>query len=139
MKKVFAVLAFALVVMVGVAMAAEWHVANQTTIAWDAVTTSADGTVTFGAGEITYNVYLANAVTDPTKQNPSKIGNVSATEYTITLNTEGKFVPGVSAVRTVGADVIGESGITWLDDYPDNPPGIVFYKIAPKPAGVRIK
>ena len=103
MKKLLCALA-AMTVAAATVQAADvitYVTANQTTVAWNAVTKSADGTVTFGAGEITYSVYLANAITDPAKANPAKVRTIPETQTTLTLNTEGKYFVGVSAVRTV--------------------------------------
>ena len=85
------ILAFIMIFFVAVpaAHALNWHTANQATVAWDPVTTLADGSAIPAGSTIEYTVYLANSITDPGKTNPSEIATVAATEYTITLNTEG--------------------------------------------------
>lgn len=121
---------------VGMVSAVEWHTANSTQIGWDAVTKSADGSVTFDPAQITYQVYMANAATDPNKANATKIGSpISETTTTITLNIEGRFIPGVSAIRTINGSVIGESDIAWADEQP-TPWGIQFFVIPPPPTGI---
>jgi hypothetical protein len=138
MKKLF-LLASLLVSIVAISvpvMAVDFITANQATVAWDPVTKSVDGTVTFAAGEITYSVYLANAITDPNKANPSKVRTIPETQTTLTLNTEGKYFVGVSAVRTVAGSLIGESAITWSDQ--STPAfGIQFFVIPGPPTGLR--
>lgn len=121
------------------AAAVEWHTANSTRVGWDAVTKSSDGSVTFDPAEITYQVYIVNSATDPQKTNPVKIGApISGTEETITLNVEGRYIAGVSAIRTVDGTRIGESDIAWSDQTP-NPWGIQFYAIPPSPTGISPK
>ena len=123
-------LIFSFVVM---ASAVEWKVTNQATIAWDAVTTLADGSVLPAGSIILYEVYLANADTDPNKANPVKLTDppITALEYIITLNSEGRFIPGVLAIRldAQGAE-LGRSTINWADvngDQTPNPFGLVHY------------
>lgn len=126
----FAILFFVLVA--GSAMAAtEWHTANQTTVGWD---------MDYGniaPAEVTFNIYVANALTDPSKSSPVKVGNVAEKQYTITLNTEGRYFVGVSATRNVdGVDL--ESDITWSDTSA-NPFGIQFFEVPKKPIGLILK
>jgi opacity protein-like surface antigen len=136
MKKSILFFAIIALLIAAPAMAVDWVTANQTTVAWDAVTKSADGTVTFGAGEITYSVYLANAITDPNKANPAKVRTIPETQTTLTLNSEGKYYVGVSAVRTVSGSLIGESAISWSDAV--TPAfGIQFFVIPGPPSGLR--
>lgn len=121
---------------------AAWHVANQTTVAWDAVTQDVDGnTITDGA--VTYNIYLTNAKTDPDKTNPVKIAEgITDTQYTITLNTRGFYVPGVTAVLTMDVDgetITNESEMIYLDWTPDNPKGILYLPNLKSPTGLGIQ
>jgi len=137
MKRLFLYFIILALFIAAPAMAAtNWVTANQTTVAWDPVTKSADGTVTFGAGEITYSVYLANAITDPSKSVPVKVRTIAETQTTLTLNVEGKYFVGVSAVRTVSGSLIGESGIMWSDMVAPSF-GIQFFVIPGPPAGLR--
>lgn len=115
-----------------------WVTANQVSVAWDKVTKSADGTVTFPDGQITYAVYIANSVTDPNKTNPVKVATVPGIEYTFTLNTEGRFLAGVSAIRTVDGNLVGESAISWSDEQA-NAFGVQFYMLPPAPSGLKPK
>ena len=124
-----------------ISMAAGWHVANQTTIGWDAVTQDIDGN-TITDGVITYNVYLTNAKTDPGKTNPVKIADgITNTQYTITLNTRIFSVPGVTAVFTMDVDgeiITNESDIIYLDWTTDNPKGILYLPNLKAPTGLGI-
>lgn len=136
MKKSIIIFAVIASLIAAPAWAVDWVTANQTTVAWDPVVKSADGTVTFGVGEITYSVYLANAITDPNKANPAKVRTIPDTQTTLTLNTEGKYFVGVSAVRTVSGSLIGESAIAWSSEA--TPAfGIQFFVIPGPPSGLR--
>ena len=97
------------------AWAQAWHTANQASLAWDAVTTSTVGDVL--TGDITYSVYLVNAVTDPNKTNPALVAEgIVATGLTVTLGTEGRFLAGVKAVRSIDGEVVAQSEMSWSDD-----------------------
>lgn len=111
--------------------ATEWHTANQTTIGW----TQDPGNI--NPSEIKFNIYLANAITDPAKSSPVKVGSVSTKEYTITLNTEGRFFVGVAAFRTVdGVDL--ESNIAWSDAAVPAF-GVQFFEVPKMPGGLILK
>lgn len=127
--------------------ALDWHTANQSTIAWDAVTTDANGDPIPGADErITYVVYLANAQTDPTKANPTEVGTTQNTQLTITLNTKGQFFVGIKSMIETGNDTDGwivasESAVAWSDD-PQFAQGgatfgLRFYPAPSAPGGLR--
>ena len=137
----FAVLlAVALVAMCQViganrAEAQEWHSTNQATVAWDAVTQTVDG-LPISPEDVSYDIFLANAVTDPGKTNPSMIqADVVETQYTITLNVEGQFFVGIRAVRMVALGRI-ESTICWSDDGGCSPVPFGLRRFSP-PAGVQ--
>jgi hypothetical protein len=108
----------------------EWHAANQATVAWDAVTLLANGNPVPPGDVIDYKIYLANAVTDPDKATPALIQEgIAETQYTITLNAEGKYFVGFQAARKVEGVEVGVSGITWSDD-PEEAPipfGLLYY------------
>jgi hypothetical protein len=118
----------------GPVLAVEWKKTNQATVAWDAVTTLADGMPIPAGDVVKYRVYLANHQTDPDKANPALLGETDLLDYTITLNTEGRFVVGVQTVRYDGAGVELEvSTINWSDvngEETPNPFGI-FHHIPP--------
>ena len=65
---------------------------------------------------IQYEVYLANANTDPSKANPVYIGTVENPTHTITLNAEGQFFVGVKAVRFSDGGIVSESSMGWSDN-----------------------
>jgi hypothetical protein len=105
------VLIVVMLFVAGIALAQTWHTANQATVAWDAVAVPAGSTVE-------YVVYLANAVTDPNKDNPVEIAVTTDLEQLITLNVEGSYFAGVKARRILTADGsnVGESEVAWSDD-----------------------
>ena len=106
-----------LLLVVGVAFAQTWHTANQATVEWDAVANLSDGTPLPPTDTVEYTVYLANAITDPNKDNPSEVATITDTSHLITLNVEGSFFVGVKAVRKISdGTVVGESEVAWSDD-----------------------
>lgn len=132
MKKSILLMLIITLVFCGQAFAeTNWHTANQTTVAWDQDLSG------IPAAEVKWNIYLANAATDPQKANPVKIGTATAKEYTVTLNTEGRFFVGVAAFRTVdGTDL--ESDIAWSDQA--TPAfGIQYFLVPLKPSGLILK
>ena len=96
------------IVFAPIANAIEWHTTNQASVAWDSVAVA--------SGTVEYKVYVANAITDPGKTNPSEIGTTPDLTYTLTLNTEGRYLIGVKTVRSVDGAVVSESVIGWSDD-----------------------
>ena len=103
------------------ALAQTWHTANQTTVGWGAVTTLSDGTDIPSGDVVKYQVYLANAKTDPNKANPTLVGEVETLQETITLNVEGNYFVGVKARRYIvnpdsSQELVGEASISWSDD-----------------------
>lgn len=95
----------------------EWHIANQVTVAWDAVTDRSDGTPLPTGDGIEYVVYTANELTDPDKQNiGDPVWTGTATEATLTMAVEGSFMVGVRAIRMVDGVNVGESDISWSDN-----------------------
>jgi hypothetical protein len=85
-----------------------WHTANQTTIAWDAVAVD--------SGSVEYEVFIANASTDPNKANPVSVWRGPETQTVITLSTEGQYYAGVKTWRIVDASTELDSVIGWSDD-----------------------
>lgn len=130
------ILATVLFFVAAIAFAQTFHTANQKTIAWDAVTQTTGGAA-IDPAEMSYNVYLANALTDPNKTNPSLIGNTADLQYLVTLGVEGQYFVGVKAVRTVGGEVVSESTISWSDAAtPDF--GLRYYEPPQQPGGLNI-
>ncbi len=112
MKKLFIISAIVLLCF-GIAYAEIiFYNSNQSTVAWNAVTTDTDGDVITG---VTYKLWLANADTDPDKASPVEAvdgdGDTSNTEAIITLGTKGRFFAGCQAV--LGDQV---SDINWADE-----------------------
>ena len=106
---------FMMLLFGSVVWAQTWHTANQTSVSWSAVTHSTTGDPL--TDDITYKLYLANAVTDPDKSTPSLIvEGVVDTRYTITLGVEGRFFVGIKAVRSIDGEVVAEGEMSWSDD-----------------------
>lgn len=117
MKKQLSMAVLILLVIVGVAFAQTWHTANQATVEWDAVTVLGNGDPLPAGDTVEYVVYLANAITDPNKDNPSEVATIPDTSHLITLNVEGSYFVGVKAVRKIAdGTVVGESEVAWSDD-----------------------
>lgn len=115
MKKIKSMLVLLVVLLFSasyVSADVNWHLANQTTVGWDAVTTLSDGTPV-PAEQISYKVYIAKLAdkSDKVVAGDAVVNN----QYTITLNSEGKWYVGVSTVRTVNGVVIESSRIAWSD------------------------
>lgn len=98
------------------AHAVEWTVANQSTIAWDAVTkTSGDKDIPAG-DTLKYQVYIVGETAD--KATAVKVGpELDTLEYTITFTDEGRWLAGVESIRTPAASPadIQKSSISWSD------------------------
>lgn len=138
MKKILVLIfSFLLIGFAGTAQAIDWTVANQATVAWDAVTQNVDGEP-FPAGDvISYRIYV--------KKNGAAgdgilAGETKALEFTITFPTEGKWLAGAKAIRKPAdnPEEIIESEMLWSDSddiiHVPIPFGFMFYK-PPKSAG----
>jgi hypothetical protein len=64
------ILTLVIALAAGWASAVEWKTTNQITIEWDAPTTLIDGAPIPTGAIIKYDIYLANALTDPDNFNP---------------------------------------------------------------------
>ena len=119
------------------AHAVEWKTMNQATVDWDAVTALISGAPVPENNSIKYRVYLDKG----DKANPQVLGDTDQLQYTITLNEEGRFIVGVSAVRfDENGTEIGESEINWSDvngGGTPNPFGFVHYLKPASPGGLR--
>ena len=89
-----------------------YYNANQFTLGWDLVTTDVDGDPISG---VSYEVVMANAITDPTKTNPAIVARPAAgiATATVTIGVKGRYFVGVRSVW----DGL-KSGINW-GDLPD--------------------
>lgn len=124
------------------ANAVDWKKTNQFTVQWDAVTTLSDGSALPSGSSIKYEIFLANADTDANKTNPSLITAtpISGLSYTLTLNTEGRFLVGVRTLRfDSNNERAAESDIGWSDDIniAPNPFGIYYVLIPAKVKNLR--
>ena len=138
----FAIAILAFILCASLSFAQTWYTANQSTVEWDRVTTLSNGDP-LGAGEVVkYRVYLKNAVNGGTPAVVSPAGDVATNSFTVTLNTEGSYFVGVSAVRYDSTDtVLGESSIAWSDDPTvcanSEDFGIRYYFLPANPGGLR--
>jgi hypothetical protein len=137
------ILTLVIALAAGWASAVEWKTTNQITIEWDAPTTLIDGAPIPTGAIIKYDIYLANALTDPDKANPVKLtaAPIEALQYTLTLNAEGRYLVGVKAVR-MDADgaTLAQSETNWSDvngAMTPNPFGLVHYLAPMAPGNLR--
>ena len=120
MKKLIVLLAIGLLTI-----AANWHVANQVVVLWSPVTATVDG-VPIPPAQISYKLYLKQVGTTIPQE---MVSAIKETNYTITLPKEGVLYDiGISAVRTIEAQIVEEGAVVWLTDFPDNPAGVIWYK-----------
>ena len=140
MKKILVLLfAFLFIGFAVPANAIEWTVANQATVAWDAVTQNVDGE-TFPVGDvILYRLYIKK---DGTAGDGAFAGETAALEFTLTFPTEGKWLAGAKAIRKPVADPteIIESEMIWSDStdvvYVPVPFGFIYYVKPGKVKGI---
>lgn len=118
-----------------IAFAQVWYPANQKTIAWDPVTTLADGSPLPAGSSIQYRVFIKpqGATTQ------TEAGVTANTTFTVTLTAEGKYFVGLQTERkdATGA-VVATSPIGWSSDAAivqgGATFGLTFYQ-SPKQAG----
>jgi hypothetical protein len=115
MKKLFGLVLVLMFVFSVNALAIDWVTANEKTVGWSAPTLENGGPVPED-NVIQYKVFVANAVTDPDKTNPVEVGTTESLEYTLTLNVEGKYLPGVQAIRIIDGEEVSNSIIAWSDN-----------------------
>lgn len=143
MKKAFLwilMCVLAVVIGYGLAQAQIWYPANQKTVAWDAVTTMADGTALPTGSTVRYKVYIVSK-TDTAKATPTEVGTSTTTSATITFTAEGQYFVGVKAERLISGAVVSESAIAWSDSAAATGTtgtfGVVFYKAPSAPVNLR--
>ena len=114
-----------------------WSAANKAVVAWDPVTQTINDTPFPAEDTITYKLYLLKDGADPAAD-AIFVDETDQTTYTLTLDTEGRWLAGVQSVRQpAGETVKQESAIAWSSDpvYTNqNPFGFVYYEV-PKPPG----
>lgn len=121
----------------GWATAQTWYKTDATVVGWDAVTTleGTTGPIPLPAGDvITYRVVLK-----PEGGSPEILGETDALTYAVQIPAEGRWLPGVAALRWVGGEMVGVSAISWSDGptaLPD-PWGVEHWYIPWSPSGVR--
>jgi len=116
MKRIFLFfLMLSVLFVAGNAMAVEWVAADQKTIGWDPVSTLATGETIPAGDAIVYRVYIKR---DGQAEGTMIANSVTATQYTLTLDQEGRFFVGIQSVRVYtvdGQDLMSESEIAWSD------------------------
>lgn len=118
----------------GAALGLVSHTANQITVAWDAVTVE--------EGTVEYDVYLANAITDPDKAAPVKIETTTGLTSLITLGVEGRYFVGVRSARIIDGERVAESEqIAWSDaaEFAPEPFLVQFFAAPENVTGIRIQ
>ncbi len=97
------------------AHAIEWTVANQSTVAWNEVTETAEGKPFAEGDEILYGVYIVKEGAD--KSTATKLDETDKLEYTITFSSEGRWLAGVETIRIPAASPTDRqlSPKTWSD------------------------
>ena len=110
-KLLFAIIATLLIC--GVAQA-ESYIADQKTVAWNPVTTNADGVALPEGADVRYRVYIMNSATSEISE--ATTDPIVETQYTITFIAEGKFYFGIKAIRYIGGADSIESDIAWSND-----------------------
>ena len=140
MMKTFLVIIGILFFFSGVAYGQTWHTANQVTVGWDAVTQLTNGDPIPTGDSVKYKVWLKNAVTGG---DSAELEEITELEYTITLNTEGKYFVGVSALRYSSENVLLNESITcWSDTIEctaEGPFGIQYFLPLKSPGGLTKK
>jgi hypothetical protein len=126
MKKLILAIIAVILISATMAMALDWHTANQVTVAWDAHPEIATDDV------MTYMVYKKQVGGADVF-----IEETADLQVTVSMTEEGKYYFGVSTKRTTIDDEILESEINWSDvDVPEgstpNPFGAKYY-IRPGP------
>lgn len=127
---------------IAVTFGQEWHVTNQITVSWDAVTELEEGIPVSEGDVIEYKVYLSNAISDPDKITPIELGTTADTFYVITLVDEGQYFVGLQTTRKLVAGHTTKSIIGWTDDPAICSDGDTFgvrYFLSPlNPTGLRL-
>jgi hypothetical protein len=127
----------------GMAYAAVWYPANQSTVAWDhTLETPLPGgdTLVIPQEQLSFNVWrIAADAAD--KSDPELLGNTADKSFVVSFDDPGQYLLGVQSVRTV-PDVVKPivSTISWSDDpvsTNDNPFGVEFFVPPAIPTGVR--
>jgi len=128
MKKILYLILFLLIWCAAYASAADvtFYNANQFTLQWNEVAEDADGDPITG---VTYEVVMANAITDPGKTDPAVVASPATNTATITIAVKGRYFVGVRSVW----DGL-RSDINWGDDtiLQDVPPFGVRFAVPPK-------
>jgi hypothetical protein len=114
MKKRFFYIAFVLLLfMLSMSIAQEIQYTNQITIAWDPMTSLADGSPIPAKDVIIYEIFKGDQL----------IGETSELQYTVTFDQEGEYRVGVRTKRQVAStgDIV-YSEINYSDQNGDSTP-----------------
>jgi hypothetical protein len=129
---IFLAVAIMLAAFIKISNAQTWHTTDQVTLAWDAPTSLSNGDPVPSEDEIRYRIFLADAVSDPSKTSPVELtpdndgdgtlDPILDKSKTITVQQEGRYFFGVKALRYHDAngdgnlEQVGESAIAWSDN-----------------------
>lgn len=118
--------------------ATSWFPANQKTVAWDAPTKLADGSLVPAGDMVKYQVWSKRGTDAPVKIQAED----TKTQMTLSFSNEGRYLIGVQAIRYPAGETVGlPSAITWSDSADvvsvPEPFGLVYYVAPQDPKGLR--
>jgi hypothetical protein len=119
----------------------DWTTANQSTVAWDPVTQTSDGTVIPAGDTMEYNLFLVKAASSDRNADKILKDTVTTTEYVFTFDQEGRWLAGIQAIRTPEASPEDKkySGIIWSDNADTTlvpkPFGFIYFATPADPGG----
>jgi hypothetical protein len=97
--KVFFIASILSVVLAGPVFGLTWTVANQKTIAWNAVTLNVEGTAIPTGDTLEYDLYVVKSTSTDKAADKIKLGTTETLEYTLTFPSEGRWLAGIQAIR----------------------------------------
>jgi len=137
-KLLFGLVLLSFGIVPSLASGQDFFKANQFTCKWDPVTTLVDGTPIPATDQISYIAWMKNANNGV---EPVKLKETSATQYTVTLSAEGRYLFGVQAVRKAAdGTLLAESTISWSDmpeATADDPWGVEYFFTPAAPSNLQ--
>lgn len=111
-------LVLALIISYKPAHALNWTVANEKTVAWDAVTTLSNDDPIPAGDTIEYELFLVSNKSTDREADKILKGTTAALEFTYTFDTEGRWIAGIRTARIPEGlpEERTVSEILWSDD-----------------------
>ena len=139
MRKLLLILAIS-ILFVSPAFPVSWTVANQATVAWDAVTKTVEDVVIPAADLIEYEIYLVPSSSANKDADKILLGTTQELEYTITFPSEGRWLAGARTVRTPEGETDKQYSIIIWSDSDDaivvpSPFGFMYFAAPGSPGG----